>query len=218
MRFSRQEYWSGLPFPSPGDLPNPGIEPRSLALQADSLPTELQIYPHSYPFPFHTKVIVPQRRAGPSLIKNVASQITPLNIKVSLGNQTFPWALRAIHKYVYLKYFAVGKKQIHFLPPMKTKTGPSRWKFNLFPLTQLFLRVLSHFSHVRLFVILWTTARPVSLTVGFSRQEYWSGLPSPPPGDLPDPGFESVCLTVLSPVLAGGCFSASASYHPTLSY
>ena len=41
MGFSRQEYWSGLPFPSPGDLPNPGIEPGFPALQADSLPTEL---------------------------------------------------------------------------------------------------------------------------------------------------------------------------------
>ena len=41
MGFSRQEYWSGLPFPSPGDRPNPGIEPESPALQADSLPTEL---------------------------------------------------------------------------------------------------------------------------------------------------------------------------------
>ena len=40
MEFSRQEYWSGLLFPSPGDVPNPGIEPRSPALQADSLPTE----------------------------------------------------------------------------------------------------------------------------------------------------------------------------------
>ena len=40
MGFSRQEYWSGLPFPSPGDLPDPGIEPRSRALQADSLPVE----------------------------------------------------------------------------------------------------------------------------------------------------------------------------------
>ena len=40
MGFSRQEYWSGLPFPSPGDFPNPGTEPRSLALQADSLPSE----------------------------------------------------------------------------------------------------------------------------------------------------------------------------------
>ena len=38
MGFSRQEYWSGLPFPSPGGLPNPGIKPRSPALQADSLP------------------------------------------------------------------------------------------------------------------------------------------------------------------------------------
>ena len=41
MKFSRQEYWSGLPFPSPGDLPNPGIEPGSLALQADSFLSEL---------------------------------------------------------------------------------------------------------------------------------------------------------------------------------
>ena len=41
MGFSRQEYWSGLPFPSPGDLPDPGIEPGSTALQADSFPSEL---------------------------------------------------------------------------------------------------------------------------------------------------------------------------------
>ena len=40
MGFSRQEYWSGLPFPSPGDLPNPGIKPRSPALQADALSSE----------------------------------------------------------------------------------------------------------------------------------------------------------------------------------
>ena len=40
MEFSRQEYWSGLPFPFPGDLPNPGIEPGSPALQADALPSE----------------------------------------------------------------------------------------------------------------------------------------------------------------------------------
>ena len=41
MGFYRQEYWSGLPFPSPGDLSDPGIEPRSPALQADSLPSRL---------------------------------------------------------------------------------------------------------------------------------------------------------------------------------
>ena len=42
MRFSREEYWSGLPFPSSGDLPNPGIEIMSSALQADSLPLNHQ--------------------------------------------------------------------------------------------------------------------------------------------------------------------------------
>ena len=46
MGFSRQEYWNGLPFPSPGDLPNSGIKPGSPALQAGSLPTELQKLDH----------------------------------------------------------------------------------------------------------------------------------------------------------------------------
>ena len=41
MGFSRQEYWSGLPFPSPGDLPDPGMKPKSTVLQADSLLNEL---------------------------------------------------------------------------------------------------------------------------------------------------------------------------------
>ena len=46
MEFSRQEYWSGLPFISPGDLPNPGIEPGSPALQANTLPSEPAGKPH----------------------------------------------------------------------------------------------------------------------------------------------------------------------------
>ena len=45
MEFSRLDYWSGYPFPSPGDLPNPGIEPRSPMFQADSLPAEPQAKP-----------------------------------------------------------------------------------------------------------------------------------------------------------------------------
>ena len=48
MGFSRQEYWSGLPFPSPGNLPNPGIEPRSPALQADTLTSEPPGKPYSF--------------------------------------------------------------------------------------------------------------------------------------------------------------------------
>ena len=47
LEFSRQEYWSGLPFPSPGDLPDPGINPKSPTLQADSLSSEPQASPNS---------------------------------------------------------------------------------------------------------------------------------------------------------------------------
>ena len=63
MGFSRQEYWSGLPFPSPEELPNPGIEPRSPTLQADALPSEPLGKPDTYGsmyryfIPFHCQII-----------------------------------------------------------------------------------------------------------------------------------------------------------------
>ena len=50
--------------------------------------------------------------------------------------------------------------------------------------------LLSHFSRVRLSATPWTIARQAPLSMGCSRQEYWSGLPCPPPGDLPQPGME----------------------------
>ena len=50
--------------------------------------------------------------------------------------------------------------------------------------------MLSHFSHVQLLVTLWTVAHQAPLYVGFSKQEYWSGLPCPAPGDLPNPGID----------------------------
>ena len=64
--------------------------------------------------------------------------------------------------------------------------------------------VLSHFSPVRLFATLWTVAHQAAVSMGFSRQEYWSGLPCPPAGDLPNPGIESASL--MSPALAGKFF------------
>ena len=101
MGFSRQEYWSGLPFPSPGDLPNPGIELRSPTLQVNSLPSE-----------------------PPG-------------------------------KYNFRK-----KKSVKSL------------------------------SRVQLFVTLWTSVFQPPLSMEFPRQEYWSGLLFPSPGDLPNPGIE----------------------------
>ena len=103
MGFSRQEYWSGLPFPSPGDLPNPGIKPRSPALQADALPSEPPGKPLS----------------------------------------------TDIQKEMILCGF---------------------W---------------GEASRLRLFVTPWTVALQAPMSMGFFRQEYWSGLPCPPPWDLP---------------------------------
>ena len=61
--------------------------------------------------------------------------------------------------------------------------------------------VLSHFSHVWLFATPWTVAHQAPLSMGLSRKEYWSGLPCPPPGGLPDSGIESASLK--SSALAG---------------
>ena len=71
--------------------------------------------------------------------------------------------------------------------------------------------VLSRFSCVRLCKTPWTVAHQDPLSMGFSRQEYWSGFPCPPPGDLPDPGIEPAPLT--PPALAGVFFTTSAAWE-----
>ena len=73
------------------------------------------------------------------------------------------------------------------------------------------LCVLSHFSRVQLFAIPWMVARQAPLSMGFYRQQYWSGLPCPPPGDLPGPETEPTSL--MSPALAGWYFTASSNYR-----
>ena len=71
--------------------------------------------------------------------------------------------------------------------------------------------LLSHFSRVRLCGTLRTAACQAPLSMGFSRQVYWSGLPRPPPEDLPDPGITLASLT--SPALAGRFFITSATFE-----
>ena len=69
-------------------------------------------------------------------------------------------------------------------------------------------------NRVQLFVIAWTVARQAPLSMGFSRQEYWSVLPFSPPGDYPDPGMES--MSPVSPALADGFFMLSHMESPLL--
>ena len=73
--------------------------------------------------------------------------------------------------------------------PFTCRLGSSKWH----------VCMLSHFTRVWLFVTLWTAARQSPLSMGFSRQEYWSGLPFPPPGYLPNPGTQP--MSPASPAL-----------------
>ena len=71
--------------------------------------------------------------------------------------------------------------------------------------------VLSCFSHIQLFVTSWTVACQAPLSMGCSRQEYWSGLPCSPSVDLPDPEIKLVSLT--SPALAGGLLTTGTTWE-----
>ena len=71
--------------------------------------------------------------------------------------------------------------------------------------------MLSHFSCVPLCATLWTAAHQALLSIGFSRQEHWSGFPCPPPEDLPDPPIE--LMSLLSPAPAGGFFTTSTTWE-----
>ena len=71
--------------------------------------------------------------------------------------------------------------------------------------------VCGHAKSLQSFETLWTVALQTPLSMGFSSQEHWSGLPCPPPGDPPDPGVKPAVLK--SPALAGGFFTTSATWE-----
>ena len=90
------------------------------------------------------------------------------------------------------------------MPPPSLSTG----SVTLFSYT---VKVKKSLSHVRLFATPWTVARQPPLSMGFSRQEYWSGLLFPYPGDLPNPGVEPTSL--MFPALAGGFFITCTTWE-----
>ena len=93
-------------------------------------------------------------------------------------------------------------------PKKNTYFSSTIWHW-VFP-TLMCACMLSHFNCIQLFVTLWTVAFQAPLSMGLSRQEYWSGLPGPRPGDLPNPWMEPVFL--MSPALAGGFFTTRAYF------
>ena len=88
-------------------------------------------------------------------------------------DQRLPWTICSIFNY--------GGYKLHY------KFNKYSWAVNAMALKEKKVKLL---SRLRLFVIPWTGAYQAPLSMGFSRQEYWSGLPFPSPGDLPNPGIE----------------------------
>ena len=82
------------------------------------------------------------------------------------------------------KKWPVNRKEV------MTGWGSGSWEKKVYPGRENNACMLNHFSRVRFFGTWWTVACQAPLSMGFFRQEFWSELPFPPPGDLPDPGIE----------------------------
>ena len=148
MGFSRQEYWNGLLFPSPGDLSNPGIKPRS----------------------------------------STAPAVVPCPIL----NCSFLTCIRVSQEAGQVVWYSHLFKNVPQFVVMHTVKG-----FGVVNEAEVFLihccYVISEVKSlgcVQLFATPWTVAFQAPPSLGFSRQEYWNGLPFPSPGDLPNPGIE----------------------------
>ena len=108
---------------------------------------------------------------------------------------------------------AKKKKQTNKLESKKLTIDPKKQVLERSVCVYMYVccAVLSRFSRVQLFAAQWTIACQASLSVEFSREEYWSGLPCPPPGDLPEPGIEPASL--MSPALAVRFFTTSTTWE-----
>ena len=155
--FSRQEYWSGFPFPSPGDLPDPGIKPRSPTLQADAL---------TY------AAAAKSLQSCPILWDPIDGSPPGSPLPGILQSRTLEWVAISFS---------------------------SAWKWKV---------KVKSLSHVRLFMTPWTAAYQAPPSMGFSRQEYWSGVPLSEIADT----FIFI-LDVLS-YLKIPCTDCSYSSHP----
>ena len=115
MEFSRQEYWSGLPFPSSGDLADPGIESRSPALQADSLPAELPATPATLPQRCGTSLLYHILGAGWSPGGSWLVPTSPVNSGTLYASPSVTVLSQVMYEPV--------RKRICFFPPGEARTG-----------------------------------------------------------------------------------------------
>ena len=144
----------------------------------------------------------------------------PLALSISYAATTTTPGLRADREQLHCKlmwlWLPAAGDTIIFIPCSLKLSHGQHFSFVLlllhwsFPVNLvLCCAVLSCLSRVRLFATLWTVLHQTPLPLGFSRQEYWSGLSCPPPGDLPHPGIKPTSL--MSPALAGASLPLTGS-------
>ena len=196
MGFSRQAYWSGLPFPPPEDLPN---QESNLCLlkflhwQVDSFyHWATQKVPREWvrckEINFHGFLMLWIRRMQRFLINPGSPDASE------------PLRTRVLKDFSKTKVAAI-EGHLQFLIPGE----------GLDIKLATLCCVLGCFTCAWLFAAPWTVTCQASLSMGISSQEYWSVLQLPPPGDLPNPRIEPAPPMV--PALAGGFFSASATCY-----
>ena len=180
MELSRPEYWSGQPFPPPGDLPNPGIEPRSPTLQAFSLPAEPKRKPKNtgvrslsllqgiYMTQESNQGFLHCRQILYQLSYQGSSRLCE-ETKITTGYVRLP-RICLFWLNVKISQLHTSKVNIHTLHGQM--------------LTLMCLLCSHLLSRVWFFETPWTVTQQAPLSMGFSRQEYWSGLPFPTPGEL----------------------------------
>ena len=154
VEFLRQEYWSELPFPSPGDLPNPGVKPWSPTLQADSLPSE------------------PPGKPQREMRKTV--YLSHLMVTLASHRHTRKGATVLNYSITHWKLIKSGLSQLNPLRTYVCKGAPSLATYEFKPCDKIWLLEVKVklLSRVRLFATPWTVAYQAPPSMGFSRQEY----------------------------------------------
>ena len=137
-------------------------------------------------FVFFIRVLIAVNRKVQSLVLFIFT-LTVINTIITAGHFVFWLTFEKTETLIYFSKWKLYQQYTHYLSAFQSCLGSTFW---------LACMLISHFSHVQLIATPWTIARQGPLSVGFPRQEYWSGLPCPPLGDLPDPGIKPASLNV----------------------
>ena len=209
MEFSRQNYWSGLPFPFPGDLPNPGIKPRSLAVQADTLPSEPSGKSSEKSSCVETSIVLlkgflweePSKHCCCCCVTSVVSdsvrphrqQATRLPCPWDSPGKSTGVGCHCLLQSMKVKSASeVTQSCLTLSDPMDCSPPGSsapgilqarvlEWGAIAFSNAWKSKVKVKSLSRVQLLATPWTAALQAPPPLGFSRQEYWSGVPLPSP-------------------------------------